>query len=177
MSRRRLSPAASVTAAALTLAVASPALADTAKTITATGTAAVKVVPANRNSESSIRKAVEAAEKAGVAGAMSQAREYALRYASASGMRLGGVLTVTDAPNGRYLGFGGPFGGGPFGGGFGGPFGGPFGPNQFCGNERRPVFKRSGPKHRQKLTGFKNVHVCYVPRFAATTLTVTYSAT
>jgi uncharacterized protein YggE len=170
MSRRRLSPAAA--AAAFTLAVATPALADTAKTITATGTAAVKVVPTNRNSESSIRTAVEAAEKAGVAGAMRQAREYALRYASASGMTLGGVLSVTDAPNGRYLGFGGPFGGG-----FGGPFGGPFGPNQFCGTERRPVFKRSGPKHRQKLSGFKNAHVCYVPRFAATTLTVTYSAT
>jgi hypothetical protein len=164
-----------LTVAALALLAAAPASADTAKTITATGTAQVAVVPQNRNSESSIKAAVEAAEKAGVPGAMNQANEYALQYAAAAGLTLGAVVSVTDAGNGRYLGPPGPFGfGGPYG--FGGSFGGPFGPNQFCGTERRPVFKPVGAKHRPKLIRVKSVHVCYVPRFAATTLTVTYAA-
>jgi hypothetical protein len=167
----------SLTVVALALLAATPALADTAKTITATGTAQVAVVPQNRNSESSIQAAVDAAEKAGVPAAMNQANEYALQYAAAAGLTLGAVVSVTDAPNGRYLGSAGPSGfGGPIGGPYGGPFGGPFGPNQFCGTERRPVFKRVAPKHRPTLIRVKSVHVCYVPSFAATTLTVTYAA-
>ena len=143
------------------LAIAAPAAAD--QSVIATGTAQVKVTPKNRNSESSIQAAVDAAHKAGIAGALKEAREYASQYAQASGLTLGSVVSVSDAlanGPGYYGGFG---------------FFGPFGPNQFCGDFRRPVFKVVGGKRTVK--GSKRVHTCFVPPFEAVSLTVTYSAT
>jgi uncharacterized protein YggE len=127
-------------------------------TITATGTAQMRVLPKNRHSNASIAAAVERAHKASIAGALEQAHEYAVDYAKATGLTLGSVISVSDAQTGFY---------GP------GPLGiGPFGPGQFCGDVRqlasRPV-KGQRPK-------FKTVHRCIVPRFAAATLIVTYSA-
>jgi hypothetical protein len=92
------------------------------------------------------------------------AHEYALKYAAAAGLTLGGVVSVSDAQS-NGVGFG-PYG--PFG------FYGPFGPNQYCGTERQPVFKVVHKKH--KLVRFKSVHVCFVPPFEATSLVVTYAA-
>jgi hypothetical protein len=155
MSRRLL-----VLVPVVTVLMAGPAWADQAKSVTATGTAAVKVVPKDRNSDASIAAAVEAAQVASIPGAMAQAREYALRYAQAAGLTLGAVVSVSDAQNGGYG---------------GGPFGGPFGPNQFCGIVPQPIFKVV--KHRRKQVGTKQVRRCFVPRFASATLTVTYSAT
>jgi hypothetical protein len=128
--------------------------------VTATGTAEVRVRPADRHSNSSIAAAVEAAHRAGIAGALAQAQEYAQEYASAVGLTLGSVESVTDVvPQGGY--------------GFGSFFG-PFGPNQFCGTIRQAVFK--GVRKHRKVIRFKKVHRCFVPQFEATTLTVTYSA-
>jgi hypothetical protein len=143
----------------VTVLMAAPASADQAKSVTATGTAAVNVVPKDRNSNASIAAAVEAAQEASIPGAMSQAREYALRYAQAASLTLGAVVSVSDAQNGGY----------------GGAFFGPFGPNQFCGIAPQPIFRVV--KHRRKVVGSKPVRRCFVPRFASTTLTVTYSAT
>jgi len=72
-------------------------------------------------------------------------------------------LSISDQPGG--------------GGGFYGPgpgFYGTFGPGQFCGTVRQPIFKPV--KHGRKLTGFKKVHRCFVPPFAFTSLTLTYTA-
>lgn len=144
------------------LVLAPPALADQSKSVTATGTGLVTVVPKNRHSNSSIAAAVDAARRAGIAGAMRQAHEYALEYAAAAGLTLAAVVSVSDAqPNGP--------------GYFGPGFFGPFGPNRFCGTLRRPVFKGAG--RARKVTGFKRVHRCFVPGPVATTLTVTYTAT
>jgi hypothetical protein len=143
---------------------AAPAVADQAKSVTATGSKLVKVVPKNRHRNASIQAAVEAAEKAGITGALSSAHDYALRYAAAAGLTLGSVISVSDAQNnGPY------FGPGPY------AFFGPFGPNQYCGIRNQPVFKVVHKK--RKLVRFKRVHVCIVPAYEATTLTVTYSAT
>jgi hypothetical protein len=162
MSRRSLALAPVL--AALTLA--GPALADTTKSVTATGTAEVKVVPTNRHSNASIAAAVATAQAQAVPGALTAARGNALLYAKNAGLILGGVLSVSDATNSAF--YGGPFGG---------PGGliGPFGPGKYCGIERRPIFKKVG--NRQKLVRIKKTHTCYVPRFASTTLTVTYTAT
>ena len=74
-------------------------------------------------------------------------------------MKLGSVISVSDAQaNGFY-----PHGPGAIG---------PFGPGQFCGTVRQPVGKPA-PGHKPT---FKTVHRCIVPRFAVTSLTVTYSA-
>ncbi|HEY2160638.1 MAG TPA: hypothetical protein VGH24_04980 [Solirubrobacteraceae bacterium] len=94
-------------------------------------------------------------------GALSDAHEYALDYAHATGLTLGGVISVSDAQQGGFYGPGGP-----------GPFGGAFGPNQYCGT----VEVVTGKPVKGKRPKVKKVHRCFVPRFAYTTLTVTYSA-
>jgi hypothetical protein len=154
------------TLAALILAV--PAVAGAqAQSVTATGSAEVKVVPTDRHSNASIASAVAAAEQKAVPGAMSAARAKALLYAQNAGLTLGSVLSVSDASSN-----GGPFLIGPFGGG--GDVG-PFGPGKYCGTVRRPVFKRVGK--RVKVIRVKRAHICQVPPYASSTLTVTYSAT
>ncbi len=145
----------------LALLGAPAALADPAKSVTATGTGQTLVVPKNRNSNASISAAVDAAKKASVNGAIRQAHEYAAEYAKSTGLTLGAVISVSDAQSGNF------YGPGPF-------FFGPFGPNQFCGTLRQPVFKVV--KGHRKIVGTKKVHRCIVPRFAYTTVTVTYAA-
>ncbi len=136
-----------------------------AQTITATGTKLIKVAPENRKSNSSIQAAVEAAEKAGVKGAFAAAHANARAYAAAAGLKLGAVVSVSDAQsNGAAFGPYGPYG-----------FYGPFGPNQYCGVRREPVIKVVNKK--RKVVRVKKVHVCIVPPYEASTLTVTYAAT
>jgi hypothetical protein len=152
---------AAVPAAIAALAVAAPAAADQAKSITATGTSQERVTPKNRNSNASIAAAVEKARKAGISGAFKDAHEYALDYAKAAGLTLGRIISVSDAQNsgqGYYV----------------GAFFGPFGPNQFCGEVTRPITKVVAGKRKQ--VGVKHIHRCFVPPFQATTLTVTYAA-
>ncbi|MDQ6777493.1 MAG: hypothetical protein M3071_15040 [Actinomycetota bacterium] len=159
MSRRSLALVPVV--AALTLAA--PVLADTTKSVTATGTSEFKVVPTNRHSNASIAAAVAIAQKLAVPGALSQAHANALLYAHDAGLTLGLVLSVSDAQTGAFYGPYGP-----------GAFIGPFGPGKYCGTERRPVIKRTGS--RIKVIRVRKFHTCYVPRYASATLTVTYSA-
>ncbi|MGH2869483.1 MAG: SIMPL domain-containing protein [Solirubrobacteraceae bacterium] len=146
----------------LALLAAVPAVAASANTVTATGTGQARVRPANRHSNASIRAAYNAASKAAIAGAVRDAKERALDYARAVGLTLGSVLSVTDAQTNGFYGPGA------------GSFYGPFGPEQFCGTLRQPILKRS--KHRIRVVGSRKVHRCFVPRFAFTSLTVTYSS-
>jgi hypothetical protein len=115
------------------------------------------VVPKNRDSNASIAAAVEKAHRASIAGALREAHEYAELYAKAVGMKLGSVISVSDAQNGFY---------GP------GTIIGPFGPDRFCGTITR-VIGRPVKGQKPKL---KRVHRCFVPQFASATLTVTYAA-
>jgi hypothetical protein len=146
-------------------AVTAAAPAAGAQTITATGTKLVKVTPKNRKSNSSIQAAVVAAEKAGVKGAFAAAHANALAYGVAAGLKLGAVMSVSDAQsNGAAFGPYGPY-----------PFYGPFGPNRYCGTQQRAVIKVINGK--RKVVRVKKVHVCIVPPYEASTLTVTYAAT
>jgi uncharacterized protein YggE len=150
------------------LSLATPALAapaaTTTKSVTATGSSEVKVVPANRHSNASIAAAVAAAQKAAVPGALNAAHAKALLYAHDAGLTLGSVLSLSDAQNGQI--FIGPFGGiGNIG---------PFGPGKYCGIQRRPVIKKVGG--RVKVVRTKKIYACVVPGYASSTLTVTYSA-
>jgi uncharacterized protein YggE len=134
-----------------------------ADTITATGTGQIRVVPTNRHSNASIVAAVDSARKAAIKGALKEAHEYALQYAKDSDMKLGAVISVSDAQTNGYI---GP---GYVGPGF---IGGSFGPNQYCGTIEQIV----GRPVKGKRPKFRKVHRCFVPRFAYTTLSVTYSA-
>ena len=123
-------------------------------------TGEARVLPKDRDSNSSIAAAYDAARKASIRGAVSEAREYALDYAKAAGLTLGSALSVSDA---QVNGFYGPGPGGFFG---------PFAPGKFCGTIRQ-VVGRPAPGTKPK---FKSVHRCFVPPYAYTTLTVTFSA-
>jgi hypothetical protein len=140
---------------------AAPAVAAQTSEVTATGTGQTRVLPKDRHSNASIAAAYEAARRTSIKGALIQAHEYALEYARAVALKLGPVVSVSDQQSNGYY--------GP------GSFFGPFGPGQFCGTLRQPVFK--SVNGRRKIVGTKKVHRCIVPRFAFTTLTVTYSAT
>lgn len=168
MSRRSLAlaPMLAVLAVAVPAAAQAQAVTGT-QSVTATGTAEIKVVPTNRHSNASIAAAVATAQKLAVPGALTAAHANALLYAQDAGLTLGAVLAVSDVQTGTI------FAGGPIVAP--GVEIGPFGPGKYCGTERRPVFKRVGK--REKLVRTKKVHSCYVPGFASSTLTVTYSAT
>ena len=142
-------------------------------TITATGTAQVRVLPANRDSNASIAAAELAAAKAGVPLALQAAQARAATYAAAAGLTLGSLVSISD-----QAGFN-PF----FAQSQAVP--GPFGPGRFCGTVRiligrpKPTLKVIGgrtvvlpPKHLR----FRKVHRCFVPSPLATTLEATYSA-
>jgi hypothetical protein len=146
-----------LTPAVAVLAMAAPAVAEQAKSVTATGNGTVKVAPKNRHSSASIARAVDVARKAGVKGAMAEA----LEYAQAAGLTLGSVISVSDAQS-AAIGY------------YGGPFFGPFGPNQYCGivTQRRVKIVAG----RKTVVAGKRVRRCFVPPFETTTLMVTYSA-
>jgi hypothetical protein len=147
------------------LILAAPAVAAEAQSVTATGSAEVKVKPADRHSSASIAAAVVAAEKQAVPKALIAAHAQALLYAQDTGLTLGSLLSVSDAQSGQF------FGGGP---GVEGNIG-PFGPGNYCGTVRRPIVRKVNGK--RKVIGTKKVHMCFVPGFAGSTLTVTYAAT
>ena len=142
---------------------AAPALASS--TVTATGSQQGKVVPKNRHSNASIVDAVNAAEQAGIAGAIADAHSLAEQYAAAAGLTLGNVVSVSDATGTGYFGYFGP------------PGFGPFGPGQYCGTVGRVTVKKvkKGKKIQRKVH-IKKVHTCVVPRYEVTSLSVTYSA-
>lgn len=145
---------------------AAPALADS--TVTATGSQQERVVPKNRHSNASIVAAVNAAELAGIAGAIADAHSLAEKYAAAAGLTLGNVVSVSDATGSGYFGYFGP------------PGFGPFGPGQYCGTVTRVTLEKAkkgtkAPKGKRKVH-VRRVHTCIVPRYEVTSLSVTYSA-
>jgi opacity protein-like surface antigen len=144
------------------LTAAAPATADQGQSVTATGSAQLKVVPKDRKSNSSIVAAVDAAHQAGIPAAIKDAHGYAVKYAKAAGLTLGAILSVSDASNNNGF-------------AYGPGFYGPFGPNQYCGTVRRPIVKVVDGK--RKVVATKKVHRCFVPPFVVTVLTVTYAAT
>lgn len=148
-------------AVAVALMAASPAVAQSAhKSVTATGVGQARVHPKNRHQNSSIVAAVARARKVAIRRAVRNAHSTGLLYAKAAGLTLGGPLSISDQQANGFYGPGGPSDLGPFG------------PNRYCGRTKTIIGKYV-PGTRPK---FKTVHRCIVPRFAYTTLTVTYSA-
>src|SRR5207248_1695307 len=99
------------------------------------------------------------ADKIAVKRAFRDGHQYALQFARAAGLKLGGLISVTDDGSGSD--------------GYYGGYGSPFGPNKYCGKVRVPVGK---PVDGQKPT-FKKVRRCFVPSFITHALTLTYAAT
>jgi uncharacterized protein DUF541 len=133
-----------------------------ARSVAAVGAASVKVkAPSDRKHEAPIRAAVEAAEAKALPRAIAEARSKAAELARLSGLTLGVVVSVSDAPTSPY---------GPY---FG--FYGTFGPDRFCGTIRTSVFKRDKSGKRRRV-GTRTRHTCRVPPTVTSTVTVTFAA-
>lgn len=155
------------TTVAVGLAAAGPAAAQQQQqqppsTITTTGNATVKPEPADRMSETSIATAVREAKKKLLPLAAAAARARAVEIGQATGLTVGAVQSVSDAPFSPF---------------FGNNFGedGTFGPGRFCGTVGRFKFiRRDGRIVGRRRIGSRKS--CRVPSRIATTLSITYAA-
>jgi hypothetical protein len=143
------------TAACASLLIAFPAAAS-AGTITALGSGQVGVSPKNRNNNTSIARAVDAAQRAAIPLAIRDARRNALIIANASGLALGAIESVEQEVS--------PYG--PF-------IFSSFGPNRYCGITTRVIREGNPPKIVRRVRR----RVCRVPPFAAVSILVTFQAT
>lgn len=146
---------------AVALMAAGPAVAQSARmSVTATGVGQARVHPKNPHRNASIVAAVARARKVAIRRAVRNAHANAVLYARAAGLTVGRANSISDQQSNGFYGPGGPDGFGPFG------------PNQYCGTIREVVGK---PLPGTKPT-IRKVHRCIVPRFAYTSLVVTYAA-
>lgn len=138
------------------LLVAFPAAAFSAGTITALGTGQVGVSPKNRSNNTSITRAVDAAERAAVPLAVRDARRHAAIIAKASGLTLGAIESVKQeiSPFGFY-------------------YFPNIGPGRYCGITTVAVREGNPPKVVRRVKR----RVCRVPPFAAISVSVTFTAT
>ena len=156
-------PALAAAAALACGLLAAPARADVSvggpqRTIVALGVASAKVTPQDRKSNDSIKAAVDAAEAQALPDAITEGHEYAQKLASAAGVTLGDLLTISNAPASPYFGY---------------QFA-PFGVDQFCGDRRVAIFRR-GPDGRRRVVGRRTRHVCIVPPRIVQQVTLTYA--
>lgn len=162
MSRRVDTLPCLLTIAAFAAIAPAAAVADVAApTVTSVGTAQVKPTPVDRTSDVSIRKAVERAESKALPAAVAEAREYAAKLAAAGGVRLGSLLSISNAPPTTY------------------PFGysaqnGTFGNGRFCGRVRsfKTVIAPNGTRRRVP-TGTRRT--CRVPGTVSVSVSVVFA--
>jgi uncharacterized protein YggE len=139
--------AAAVPASAAAQAPAAPG------TVSATGSATVRPTPLDRESNASIVKAVEDAQEEVLPLAVRAARERAQRLATESGLVLGALVGIADAPLspfGPYSGYGAE---------------GTFGPGRYCGNVGRYRTTRRDGRVRRVRVGTRRT--CRVPGASA----------
>jgi hypothetical protein len=150
------SAALGLTAAASAHAqIGTPPPAANSVVVIATGQA--KVTPENRQSNASIRAAVQEALRVAAPRALINARVSAANIATASNLTLGVITGVED----QSVYFNG--------------FNYQFGPNRFCGKvTRRKVVRVDGKRKVIKLPSKRR---CNVPEFAQANLRVTFAAT
>jgi hypothetical protein len=143
---------------------AAPAVAQqpaAGKSVQVLGVGEADVKPKNRRNNASIQRAVDRAEAAALPRAFRAAGVRAAELARLSGLTLGEVISVSDAPASPY----GPFGFGPFEG--------TFGPGRWCGTIRRSVVRRVDGR-RRRVT--RTRRVCHFPSEVYVSVTVTYAA-
>src|SRR3954453_20326946 len=148
-----MSVAPVVCATALCLVLAAPASAQD-RTIVAGGTGQVRVTPGDRTSNDSIAAAVKKAYAAALPKAVADAREEAGELATAAGVTLGPLVTVSNVAAQPF-----------YGGIFAGPELGTFGPGKFCGAVRIRTRPPHTPTH----------HACRVPSTITRSVTLTYA--
>jgi len=137
--------------------------AQPSQTVTAVGTGEVRPVPSDRNDNESIRRAVAAARRAAVPLAVASGRARAIQIGSATGLRIGGILDVSETPPSPFF--------GPFG-----PNSGTFGPDRFCGQVGRFKTVRASNGRWISRRRIGSRRLCRVPARVSASLTITYAA-
>src|SRR4051794_16000906 len=167
MPARRTVPLAAALATALLAAPAAHAQAPAlARTITAVAAGRATVNSKVARNSRAIAAAVDAARDRAIPLAIAKAREEAQRLASAGGLTLGPLVSVSEPEPS-------PFFGGPGGGAYGAE--GTFGPGKFCGQIRTPIRRRNA-QGRLVGTGRTRSHFgCRVPPEVTQSLSATFA--
>jgi hypothetical protein len=131
-------------------------------TITVNGSGLVEPKPADKKSNDSIKKAVAAARAKAVPQAIADGRRRATNLSQLSGIPLGALISIAEAPASPYF--------------YIGPFNedGTFGPGEYCGTVRRAIVRRDS-QGRRKVVGTRTSRVCRVPRYVSSNLTMVFS--
>jgi uncharacterized protein YggE len=144
---------------------AAPALAQApAPGISVTGHAQVKPAPRDRNSNASIRKAVEDARAKATPRAIADGRLRATQLSALTGIALGPLVSVAETQESSPFYFGGPF-----------AASGTFGPGKYCGNVRSFSSRRNAAGQRVRVRG-RTRRVCRVPQFVSADLTMVFAS-
>jgi uncharacterized protein YggE len=145
------------------VAQAQDAASPPARTLVASGAGQVKPAPNDRNSNASIRAAVEKAEAKALPLAVADARAQAQQLATATGVTLGTLVSVSNS--GTTNGFYGPV--------FYGA-NGSFGPDRYCGTVRSRSVRvgADGKRHVGKL---RTRRVCRVPNTIQRVVALTFA--
>lgn len=150
----------SLAAVAVGMLLAVPAAqAQAPSTLSASGIAQAGVKPENRNSNTLIRAAVQAARAKALPLAIADAKRRAQELATAAGVTLGVLVGLSDAGQSGYF----------------GPYGyGSFGPDRYCGRVANyKTVRRNGRRVRVRVKGTHRV--CRVPREVYASATVTFA--
>ena len=132
-----------------------------ARTLVAAGSGQADVTPKNAKDNASIVAAIDAAQAKALPRALAEAKEEAQDLATAAGVTLGPLVTISNV--GTQGVFFGPY-----------PFYGTFGPNRYCGTIRQPVF-RTGQDGKRHRVGSRARHVCRFPRTLQRQVQLTYA--
>jgi uncharacterized protein YggE len=128
-------------------------------TLISAGTGQAKVTPTDTKNNAAIVKAIEAAEVKALPLAIANAKSEAQALATAAGVTLGPLVSLSNAANSPFY----------------GPFYafGSFGPDKFCGKARVFHFKKGkdGKRHRTFDTKF----VCRYPHQIQRQVQLTYA--
>jgi hypothetical protein len=168
--RRRTLAAAAPFALAATLLATPAVLAQApapapARTITANGTGRVAVARNVAQNSKAIAAAVEAARDKAVPLAIANARQEAQRLATAGGLTLGPLVSVSEPQPSPFI--------GPAGGAYGSE--GTFGPGRFCGQIRTPIRRRNAAGRLVSTGHVRSRFGCRVPAEVSQTVTATFA--
>jgi uncharacterized protein YggE len=133
------------------------------QTISVIGKAEVKPTPVDRKSNASISKAVADARAAATPRAIAAGRRRAAALAAATGLPLGALISIAEAPPSPF--------------GFPGPYGedGTFGPGKYCGLVRSVTVRRDAQGRRRPVRS-KRHRICRVPSEVAANLTMVFAS-
>jgi len=130
------------------------------RTVTAIGSASVPVRHADRHDNKSIRTAVRQAVRKAMPKAIVAARRDAAVLAAGTGLAIGDVMAVAEAPPSPF-------------GGYHDDTNGSFGPGRYCGRLRISVLRRIDGRRRRVV---RSRRVCRFPSLVISSVSVTYAA-